>query len=394
MKEYKINFINHSCIKVENEKHCVLFDPWFFGKVFNNSWSLMNELGEEFIDFKKLTHIFITHEHPDHLSWPTLKKIRSKTDQKIWVLMGKRENDNVKDAITKMGFSFMYIPEDYRVKISDNFFLTNYNAGHDSGQMLEIDDKKIFNQNDCKFSDQKINYIKSKHGHLDALLYQFGLAGYYGNRDSHELLAAAQDTHINLIKKYAAVLKPDFYVPYASHIEFCKKYNNFLNKWQVSMKMLSERLNDMEVQYLYYGDELLFDKEEYTIRNEKSLEKWIVESEKEIEISDPKQYTESEIIEECNKFSSKYTSGTNTPNLIRINFFDLDTTLECNFEEKKFQFIPKDPKCTGILPAEEFISFLRFPWGADTLNITSCFDVVDAQAWKQLLVWKDQLYKR
>ena len=354
----------------------------------------MNELGEEFIDFKKLTHIFITHEHPDHLSWPTLKKIRSKTDQKIWVLMGKRENDNVKDAITKMGFSFMYIPEDYRVKISDNFFLTNYNAGHDSGQMLEIDDKKIFNQNDCKFSDQKINYIKSKHGHLDALLYQFGLAGYYGNRDSHELLAAAQDTHINLIKKYAAVLKPDFYVPYASHIEFCKKYNNFLNKWQVSMKMLSERLNDMEVQYLYYGDELLFDKEEYTIRNEKSLEKWIVESEKEIEISDPKQYTESEIIEECNKFSSKYTSGTNTPNLIRINFFDLDTTLECNFEEKKFQFIPKDPKCTGILPAEEFISFLRFPWGADTLNITSCFDVVDAQAWKQLLVWKDQLYKR
>lgn len=26
MSDYQINFINHSCIKVENEKHSVLFD--------------------------------------------------------------------------------------------------------------------------------------------------------------------------------------------------------------------------------------------------------------------------------------------------------------------------------------------------------------------------------
>lgn len=394
MKEYKINFINHSCIKVENDRHCVLFDPWFFGKVFNNSWSLMNELGEEFIDFKKLTHIFITHEHPDHLSWPTLKKIRSQTDQKIWVLMGKRENDNVKDAITKMGFSFMYVPEDYRVKISDNFFLTNYNAGHDSGQLLEIDEKKIFNQNDCQFSDQKINYIKSKHGHLNALLYQFGLAGYYGNRDSHDLLSAAQDTHINLIKKYASVLKPDFYVPYASHIKFCKKYNSFLNNWQVSMQMLEERLSDLETQFLYYGDEMKFQKDEYIARNKDNLRKWASEAAKQVEVSDPKTYTESQIVDECEKFSSKYESNPSTPAMVRLNFFDLNNTLECNFQEKKFQFVPKNFNSIGILPSEEFISFLKFPWGADTLNITSCFDVIDTHAWRQLLIWKDQLYKR
>ena len=73
MSEYKTKFINHSCVSFENKNHLMLVDPWFFSRVFNNSWSLLQNVNTDDINLNKLTHIFYTHEHPDHLNWPTLK---------------------------------------------------------------------------------------------------------------------------------------------------------------------------------------------------------------------------------------------------------------------------------------------------------------------------------
>lgn len=91
MLDYKIKFINHSCISFENEKHLMLVDPWFFSKVFNNSWSLLEDTDVNKIDFSKLTHIFYTHEHPDHLNWPTLKLISERANNKVWIIGLKKK---------------------------------------------------------------------------------------------------------------------------------------------------------------------------------------------------------------------------------------------------------------------------------------------------------------
>ena len=401
MSNYKINLINHSCIKIENEKHSMLIDPWFSSTVFNNSWSLIRECGEEFIDFSKLTHILISHEHPDHLNWPTLKKIRQKKDGRIWILMGKRENDNIKEAVIKMGFDFAYIPEDYRVKITENLHITNYSTGHDSGQVIEINEHKIFNQNDCKFSDQKIRYIKQKHGHFDALFYQFGLAGYYGNREDSVAMEAARQSHISLIRKYFKVLSPDFYVPYASHIRFCKEHNDFLNKWQVTIPDLFSEIVEIPTQYLFYGSEVIFDKDKMFDRNVENVKKWQDVIDNFPPPNESKDISKDRILDSCLTFSGKYEVTNTTPGSLVLRFFDdqINQVLLCNFKEKTFEFIEESEKETqvpisGILPAEEFLSFLKFPWGADTLNITSCFDIIDKPSWRNMLIWKDQLYKR
>jgi len=62
-----ITFINHACFKIDDSHGDVLFDPWFSGKVFNNSWSLLRDT--EYIELKNVKYIIITHEHPDHLHW-------------------------------------------------------------------------------------------------------------------------------------------------------------------------------------------------------------------------------------------------------------------------------------------------------------------------------------
>ena len=46
---------------------------WFDGKVFNKEESLKSTKLDE-LELKSLKYIFISHEHPDHLNFDTLKK--------------------------------------------------------------------------------------------------------------------------------------------------------------------------------------------------------------------------------------------------------------------------------------------------------------------------------
>ena len=79
LSPYKIKFLNHASFYFENDEEIIIMDPWLEGKVFNNSWALLADTPEDVIDLKKIKHILITHDHPDHLNWASLKKISSQT---------------------------------------------------------------------------------------------------------------------------------------------------------------------------------------------------------------------------------------------------------------------------------------------------------------------------
>ena len=94
----KITFLNHASFSLENDDSLTLVDPWYFGRIFNNSWSLLKDTDDSKIDYSKLKYISISHEHPDHLHWATLKHIKSKTENEVTILYPKRKNPNVKEA--------------------------------------------------------------------------------------------------------------------------------------------------------------------------------------------------------------------------------------------------------------------------------------------------------
>jgi L-ascorbate metabolism protein UlaG (beta-lactamase superfamily) len=41
MSRPEIFFRNHACIQVDYDNHTLICDPWFDGKVFNESWALL-----------------------------------------------------------------------------------------------------------------------------------------------------------------------------------------------------------------------------------------------------------------------------------------------------------------------------------------------------------------
>ena len=102
----KLLFLNHASFIIDDSISITIIDPWFFGRIFNNSWELLKETDDSVIDYSRLKYISISHEHPDHLHWPTLKYIRSKVDHEIVILYPRRSNPNVMNECEKLGFKF------------------------------------------------------------------------------------------------------------------------------------------------------------------------------------------------------------------------------------------------------------------------------------------------
>ena len=128
-----VRLINHACFSIERKDSLTLMDPWFSGRIFNKSWSLIRETDLQSIDgIEKLKNIVISHEHPDHLHWPTLKQIKDYSNNDITIYMPYRNNDNVKREVEKIGFNFEYLLPKVAFEIESDFYITPFPTGHDA----------------------------------------------------------------------------------------------------------------------------------------------------------------------------------------------------------------------------------------------------------------------
>ena len=66
----KIHLVGHACIVAECADTSILMDPWLFGKIFNDSWTLLPEPKFDPAMLDKVDYIWISHEHPDHCHFP------------------------------------------------------------------------------------------------------------------------------------------------------------------------------------------------------------------------------------------------------------------------------------------------------------------------------------
>jgi L-ascorbate metabolism protein UlaG (beta-lactamase superfamily) len=60
---YKVTFLNHASFSIETDNSITLVDPWYFGRIFNNSWSLLKDTDDSKIDYSKVKYISVSHEN-------------------------------------------------------------------------------------------------------------------------------------------------------------------------------------------------------------------------------------------------------------------------------------------------------------------------------------------
>jgi len=416
-EDFEIKFINHACFQVLRKDYSVLVDPWFTGKVFNNSWSLLRETNIDDLDLSKLRCIFISHEHPDHLNWNTLKQIRELNDNPIDIIIPARRNNNVKEALTKLGYNCFEHPEGEISNIATDFSFFFIKKERDSAMIFKIGEKVIFNMNDCDFTSSDLRNIKEwldkNQIETDFLFNQFSLAGFYGNEDQKQKLDQAATNHIDSMIIAQKILNPKVTVPFASYITFCREENSHLNDYMVDLADLYNKDEEQKLLIPFYLENVSLN-----LDRKKSLQnvfKWqnLFKEQKnkvdKIPTVSKEDITNSfnHFIGEIDHLSSAFSGhifeiavqrgsiSENGEYVLQIK--DLDMFCKINFLDRNISFYAigdNEEKPIAIVCSYDLNVFFKLPWGADTMNIASCFKVCDDRRWSEFILFRDSIYVR
>ena len=226
-----IQFVNHASCIFSYENINLMCDPWIEGKVFNEGWSLLAKSKFNYEDFDKITHIWFSHEHPDHFSPPIINKIDPFYRSKIIILYRKTNDKKIINYCKKLGFKdCVELEPKKRYLISKNFEIMTNSIVHDSWLNIKTDKHSVLNMNDCVFNSDMIGKkIKKLVGKVDLLLTQFSYAQKIGNSLDHQERVKAADNKIKQLVNQINIFSPKYTVPFASFCWFSHKDNYYMN---------------------------------------------------------------------------------------------------------------------------------------------------------------------
>lgn len=247
----KITFINHASFMLESAGATLLCDPWTRGKAFNEGWALLSPSAK--VPYERVDYIWVSHEHPDHFSLPTLRSIPEADRRRITVLYQKHGSPRLVEAFHKLGFDHVVELPLYRwVKLREDFEVLCGSVGSmDSFLAIRTENECVLNLNDCVCTVAQTNYIRRLVGKVSLLFTQFSFANWIGNHSDE--IGAVQAKLQDLILR-ARVFKPEFMVPFASFIYFCNRENSWMNQVMITPEAVAA-MGLPGVNFMYPGNE-------------------------------------------------------------------------------------------------------------------------------------------
>ncbi len=409
-----ISFFTHACFLINHNNTSILTDPWLEGGAFNNSWGLLNELSYDKIENKiqKNFFLYLSHEHPDHLSIGFFKKNRNSLIAKnCTILFQKTADKRVVNFLSSLNIKTMEVDFEKKLNLDNNLDITLYKCGFfDSAAIIETKDTTLFNLNDCDFNNDELNKISLKHSNNNnnkILATQFSYAAW---RENEEWCKRAADLKIQKINHFSRVLKCNYLYPFASFIFFKKKENFFLNKnsnkpWELLKEKFISKLilpypNTNNFKDVLKNDEIR--KKNNELSSIYWKEQWgkNVKIDEEIEIN----YNVDDFIEEVKKkfltFKSKNLEKNSflfmkILNLISLNIFFKNITFEINFLNLFITLgfdkiiikkdLPKNKPLLSIDP-DVFLHFISTEYGLDSLITGGRFRTKDKKFMEKFIL--------
>ena len=225
-------FVNHASIIIETKNIKLITDPWLEGTVFNNGWSLIEPTKLNYDDFKSVTHIWFSHEHPDHFNPPNLKRIPKEIRSNITILFHQTIDGKVIQFCNDLGFKNCISLTNQWYELSAEFKILNVpHTDGDSWLCIHANGYTILNVNDCVFETESEiravkNYIGTK---VDVLLTQFSYANWVGNKEDIKTRKLFADRKLHQLKNQILIFEPTYTIPFASFVWFCHAENYYMN---------------------------------------------------------------------------------------------------------------------------------------------------------------------
>lgn len=382
----KIQFNNHSSVTIFHDNIGLLMDPWLYGKVFNNSWDLISKTSDNF-SVKNITHIWYSHEHPDHFHPPFLINIENNYKKNITILYKKTRDKKVINFCKKLGFrEIIEIDYNSEFKLSDDFFITINKFDHDSSILVRSKKFKVLNLNDCITSNFSYSNSFKSLKNIDVLLSQFSYASINGkpfDKKSREKSAIEQ---LNQLRDQILKFNPKTIIPFASFVRFSNVENSYGNDSINNIEKVHDFILKLDKNPLimYPGDIYnLNDK----IENEIPLSKYKEDFDKisKIKLDPPKKVNFDSL-----KASAKnYNDRARKFNFLLVfwikffplKFFIYDLNLKCKISKNEgLKLINTNLKHHVELGSESLEFILKYDYGFDTTLVNGRYRVKDSKS--------------
>jgi UDP-MurNAc hydroxylase len=228
----RLEWVNHASFVFEHDGVRLIADPWIEGRAFNDGWSLLSDTAFTYDDFRSVTHLWFSHEHPDHFSPPNIRSIPAEIRKTITVLFQHTLDHKVARFCESLGFARVIELRPHRwVELSPRVqVLCHPFPDDDSWIALATDRGTVLNINDCVVDNvAKARAIRKLVGPVRVLMTQFSYAQWPGNPDDIEAQRSEAWEKLHRIRIQAGVFEPEFIIPFASFMWFCHEENFLLN---------------------------------------------------------------------------------------------------------------------------------------------------------------------
>jgi hypothetical protein len=227
----EICFVNHASFVCEARGTRILCDPWFEGSAFNAGWDLIAPTRFEPRDFERVDYIWLSHEHPDHFSPPTLKRVPEALRSRIVVLYKQTRDRRVLGHCQKLGFATRELEEGKPAELAPGVELRTRKVPlFDSWLSIHTPEATLLNLNDAAVhTPAALDRLRRELGSIDVLFTQFNYAAWRGNAEDTALRRADAQKKLELMQRQIEHLAPRYTVPFASFSYFSHSENAFIN---------------------------------------------------------------------------------------------------------------------------------------------------------------------
>lgn len=226
-----IEWVNHASFVTNVGNTRLMCDPWFEGSAFNRGWSLISPTVFPYERFSEITHLWISHQHPDHFAPGTLRRIPPDCRARVEVLYGKRADRLVASWLLSNGFKHVVeVDCDCWQSLDADTKIMCGLHDDDSWLALRTPWGTLLNVNDCVLKRARdVERIAELVGPVDVLFTQFSYAQWTGNPEDTELRKRDAAEKLDRLRLQDCIFRPRAIVPFASYIYFSNVENFFLN---------------------------------------------------------------------------------------------------------------------------------------------------------------------
>jgi hypothetical protein len=388
----RINWVNHASFIVTEGNVRLLTDPWLDGTAFDNGWKHLvpSPMAPEELD--GISHIWLSHEHPDHFSPPNLQRIRPEVRRALTVLFQETADRKVVDYCRKAGFGSVIDmgPNRWYTLGTDLRLRCAPVPGGDSWLCIDSAAQRLLNINDCVFASQaSVRAISRVIGDrpVDVLLTQFSYANKVGDAADVEMRREEARAHLDRVATQIAVLRPRYVIPFASFVWFAHEENVYMNNGMNTVADADRFIRqhtDAECIVLYPGESWEIGEGHDSAGSiRRYMPSYQIIGRQDL-VRRAKTLSEGELCELGNKMATILvrrngrlvlaaleTAGFLKP--VRIYVTDLEGTyvLSARTGLRPFQLDPDN--CDIALSSEALSYVVRFLWGGSTLLINGRF---------------------